>query len=744
MRIELINVKSYEEHNADYNDDVKEGVEAIFQTQDEEPIGYVVSDDSNFDKEHYRLIIPKIKNLINLLARVKISKHCRLNIKDDELGKLELKLLEKVFNSEYSVIFLTGAVGSGKTSIIKYIQKYYNMHYNHDRCAYRDNCKIRINIFKYYDFNEEYENYNIEQIKHNVLFDIYEMFKDIVYQILSETDVVHEFIEDVRSNKMQQYNYHYNKFYKAHVHGNDEWNIKTNSMKADAIISWIDSYEATNGINEEFKLIRSLVKYVCSKYGGKNKGCVTIALDNIDGLKIETQKLLMDKILRFANHLSIRFIVPVRLTTFKKIISWGSFSYGVFENAGANPLNIIKKRINYFLNNIDNPYFSTHMSGIGEDFHRGALINRAHNVKSVIDSNGWLTKVLLCLSGNSIRRGLFLSERLFRNYKQNYAEDYVYDHEAIRALLAGTNDNCLFSKEDTMCSNIFICNRYNTNNIITIKILDYLQKEQNRNEIVRMGQLIDFINMYEEWDEDQIFRNIECLMSYRKRLIWVDGVGEYTNYKDIEKSRQDYVNITSTGRRYLGELVFIVEYLAMCFLSINWDVNTIINNRFEYMLHIEKIINNIKNNKCKMTSGVVRSVELYVQMMNDIHKGNVDTSAVLPKYVDQNILIDRTNMIRKCLELLLFQEICLSLKWTDNNFNNRYEYSNTLLIYNIIYKVTHAIITIYGKGMNDEQMEEIYSWLSLNIIANEWAGVFNCRKDENIDELYAEIGECLE
>jgi hypothetical protein len=761
MKTKKINDKNFKYYNSKFNGSIENLIKNIFQTEDEGEIGYQLSSEENLKNDRNKIIIDERIERIDLLETPDvhlISKKIILNT--NELGYLEMKMLENIIMNSYTTTIITGALGSGKTAIIKYILNYIDRNYKHENCEHFENCFFKKHYNIYINFNEYGDNdlksEKIAEIKDNIINDLFVKLTPPIEEILINMRIF-DFVEDVISKDInyiyKKYNLYDNfdtkriiKNIKAEYFffknkyidlSSFNWKSQTIEYKVNVFLNWIND----NAINIYSKLANysNLLRLIGVLHPSKRSSCFVIVFDNIDGLIDELQYDLLDLIWRFVEKTFLTILLPLRLTTFAKVPSGKTFSFRVFEHGSNLVSSIVLKRLKYYINNQD--IFKEAIKTINSK--NIEIINgRINHIISLLSKDDdRLKDTIDALSGHSIRRGLFLSERMFLN-STIINTDISPNHDTlIKSLFIGLKSNNEMDKKDGLVHNIF-ANHENNNSLLNIRILQFLKFNFRSNKITTLSSLIKELNRFNVYSMNDILFSINDLINVSKRLIFVDGKSTFLNTSDLINNNESFISITKTGLNYFENMTTNLQYMQSCFESIEWQTKFLKRTA----LLVNKILFSDENfvNRLKKEPAIK-------QILDDLLNHNFRTSDIIPLEYNNSNINDRFSFIRKGLHLLLINDIVqlLYLKYydlmdynldSDDDSNNEVKiFNNNLIVNTFIRNAAHSFTNILISEKNNNKIliiEEVKNWYNLVFISSLWEEVLTEKTQNKTDSLY--------
>ncbi len=277
MKILIDKQKNYYDINSEYNDEIEGIVEKILGTEDEEPIGYQLSNKLNFFNKRYDSINRNGKRIINIESKPYVKRLNKINLIKDDLGQLETKLLEKVFTSPFHSILLTGALGSGKTALLKYIDKYIKKNLNCEYCQENNLDCIANRFFSVYiNFNDKVYGKTLSEIKDKFYLKIYNNFLDHAMYVLKHEQITNQFYYDLLNNDGRLKDF---SDFKLHIENTDPLigASDDNDKKRLVFLNWIKSLKEEN----RSTYLSYFIGYLGKKYPSSRNGCHLLIFDNI-------------------------------------------------------------------------------------------------------------------------------------------------------------------------------------------------------------------------------------------------------------------------------------------------------------------------------------------------------------------------------------------------------------------------------------------------------------------------------
>ncbi len=740
------NYQNLFKHNYNFNKHhaVRAFVKELFQTKNEGKIGYQMSSQINFEDDRQ-------KNILNseLYTQEGENKQVLLGLDDiqinnesiidyDILGVEEKAIFSYITNMSYDHIIISGALGSGKTALIKYLFKHLDEHGNVEICNVLNCCSHKQPSQVYIDFNTNYPSNNPKEVIALFKEDLYNKTSKRIIHLLKRKELFDQVIEAIKSWE-DHTNLDDFKYFEDKVLDTENWDSLTQIKKCKKIVNWIDDVKDKNEVTAKLRSIFSLLTFIITSIEPIRNECFIIAYDNIDKFNDEVQDELLDIIMGLSNGIKIKHLVTVRLTAFGQIAGNGSYSYSVFEHGGHPVSSLVSKRIKKYLEK------QSIYSSITKDIPTEYLnpLNRRLEFinKELSNEKSLFSKLLNAFAGISIRRGLFLAERFFLNSSLDYEKSSGNYNFFIRSLLVGESPECKLRKEDPLVSNIFYIPHDRKNSLLIIKILTVLNNAKRIEEGVSVKELFALMKNSVLLTQEDFLSAINYLINVKKRLIYVNGVSKFKN-KTALLSCDQRVNITNTGSQYLENLYDTVQYVQDCFLTINWTCKEIY--QIQNKIRKETDFEYLEQRMYEMAEP--SSINIPVEfMINSIKNFNCSTDTpYIPKYVDYSSTYERFKFIRKAMFSFFILDVSQSVYFNITNvFKSDIDTSkfiNELSTLQIIVKISkHAYSTL----LRQNYLDELASWLNLLIIVNFWNSLLFSNSSDELNKTIKRIEKYL-
>ena len=529
----------------------------------------------NFYDERHRYQFEKSSDVIDpefFTVLPEIENTLGVNIAP--LGVVEKSLVVSLLTSKNKRIVLTGALGSGKTTTIRFVLEYLRQHYLRDK----QDDTLNKHVFLGIDFHETHigAGSKIQTIIKTVEKDLFKQLKRSVKDILNNNNYIDPFIEQIRDTKNNQWEFLFDDFIdKNNIDTNySKWEKLTMKQKVTKLLSWINS-ESDDA--EKNRLLGYVIRFI-------GDSIIVVSFDNIDQLGEEVQERILSGIFKFSSIAKARVLVSLRLTTFGWVVEGATYPYDIFEYAGISPMKVVKERIKHASENPNFPAYEKISKTIQEKYlecfnsRKRFLFNKLQEKHSLIR----FKSAFNAISGNSIRRGLSLFKRLFVTKAINYNSDYIYEDELTRALLLSDDKRELLISNDEHVTNIYESANDKSNSLLPLKIMQIVYLAWKYRMNITFQILHEHLRYLSngKWSDEEILKTLDLLIDVRKRLIFVDCTTSYKE-RNIFSIRNDPIMITYSGRKYVEDLCCNLVYIQEAFAALDWKDDKIIPRQID-------------------------------------------------------------------------------------------------------------------------------------------------------------------
>lgn len=531
----------------DYNSIMQSLIDEIYQTENEDPIGYIPS-------KAYDIIQlnQSLSNKAKLIKNEKApTKNYPLEIPTDGLGIYEKIIISHLIWGGFSNYIIIGEIGSGKTATVKKIEN------NIRKASFP---KKELNKHKPIIINFNFHKGSLYKIKDWDEFlvefynDLYPVLRSSMRSIFCEDKLYIDFMKYVSKHKDDMSIAKFDKLSQI-VEDNRDWE---KIFENNQIFDYIDEYSNKNEVRT--KLLAVLIKFF-SIVVESNKSSLVIIYDNVDQMYSELQYRLMFEIILLHEKSETRSLIVMRNSTFESASSGGNLSAGVIIHNGPSPQEIVTKRTEYFLND---PYYYASFQDLDE-IEIKSIQERGQYLLDTSKLRKGAIKIINYVAGNNVRLGLFLAVRVFINNCIPIRKNPENNDSLIRAIYTGPSIDQNIEINDSCVVNIFIDPKGTTFFLLNLRILHYIDKFNLSPQDRTLWNLSLYLKKIGDWDIDRIKLSLEYLMNIHRPLLWVDGK------EDIENvNTSDIVYITQAGSNYFTHLLQELVYIQESLTSICW------------------------------------------------------------------------------------------------------------------------------------------------------------------------------
>lgn len=691
FKIESYNYWYWE--NKTYNESIKPFVNDLLQTNSVGRIGYIPSLATVFTKASFHTYFSKASNLKKPYEDPHINNYTNYPL----LGPLEFSLASHILNAEsdIDITVLTGALGSGKTSLTMYTLNFLKK----AALPATDILYFPKNGVIYcIDFNDITDQDKTEEVTIEFKKILINKIVALIEEIHSEYFFIDSFAKAIKERKdarLLEFSEFARKLYR-------QSNLITEHSRFDFLLDWLHEFD--DDLSYKLRLISYLLAFIKENKENGKKTDFILAFDNIDRLHDQAQIEILSIIFSFSNKLpGIKIIVPMRITTFGKIKGNGSYSFSIFENYGHQPIYILKLRIEHFINNVDEYLL---LSDRPKEFKAQVLSKIDYVYKDLIlqGATSRFYSFYNAISGDSIRRGLYLAERLFLNSVILYSEDKLLQDEFLKALLVSDSPVGKMTNDDRLVCNVFAGDK-SKSSMLNIRILQIASFLKENNFQCTISIMLHQISLLGNYSNEEILYSINELLSYPRKLICIDGVKSYSDHVNLSQSLNDVIQITHSGEGYLSALTYSTVYLQNTFIILQWGLTNSVKN-FNYLrMYVEKI--NLRT---------TNPTTIYLASLIASRKPSI--TDFLNEIYDFGHVNNRMKLIRECLYVLMLVDLDELAKYYDNNIDD-IDFMDTIyikssIVIDIIAKISINVFFILKSNfINSEEMSSWYNFLLL-------------------------------
>jgi energy-coupling factor transporter ATP-binding protein EcfA2 len=494
-----------------------------------------------------------------------------LNYKNEKIknfkhyGPNEQYLLNRIFDGPKNIIYIVGAIGSGKTTFIRFLTEYIHRENQYNHCKKDCIKKPKAIVI---DFSIASKKSFATSNTINITNDIMDMMINGLsegigndyFSFPEEITTVWDRI--IRDRKK-----------KASIDGGVFGKIITlirQEVKRDSIFKEIR-------INQEYYLeyLCHLLNYINENVYKKKKRCFLIILDNIDQVSPLVQYHIRKIVKSFFAMCSAKCILTLRLGTFKQQ-TVDSFQRIVelAPHCGPNPTSIIVSRINMFEMEPEKYLKNFKPSEISQ------LCSYLSRIRNLIMTEKELFLFINAICGFSIRKALYLARYILISPMMNVFSDKEFtDFSIIRAILTGPSKTYIWSDSHVVDNIFWVQGTENEVYLLKPRILKILKAKDNDSGIF-VERLISILETF-EYSLDDIALALNQMVNPTKRLIWTDGVFNFNTPDELIKSNKQKIYLSKAGIGYIEVLINELEYVQEMLLDTPMPTNQF-NYKVEY------------------------------------------------------------------------------------------------------------------------------------------------------------------
>lgn len=551
MKISKDGVPNFHSYNEGFNKAVGPLIGDIFQTQDETPLDYVVARPKR-DIDDWRPD-PIAASVTHEFNPPKGGDE-RFDLKG--LGIHEKVIFSCLAWGSYRTYVLTGDMGSGKTTITKFMTRVLERP-RRKLCGLCEHCNpVVVSL----DFNQGFRGRDTPDLVDRFRRKLYNQLHQKLRDLFIKNPLTDALIEEINAGKSFYASFD---VFAQNIESLSEWRGKANRLKANELFKFIDT-QATSSL-EKIEYMMALVRLAKERLRS-DPACLIFIYDNIDSIWPEAQYEILVDILSYQDIAEARALVVLRRATFEGLQNQAAFSFGCIDHTGPDVAEIIRRRIEHHYNGWDQ---NEKVKLLPAQYQRAAknrlkyLLDSAREQHSVLDR-------IACISGASVRLGLYASERLLLNGAIQYDKDPRNKDDLFRSVLIAQNQNLEIAQNDPCVANLVLDPMTGMASLLPIRILqlvDTLEKEPAKRNVRNILIMLRHIGA---WNGEQVRRSINYLLNMRRPLLWVDSKVQYESVKSMQ-SYDDKLYITEAGHRYLHNLMSDLVYIQETTLCVEWD-----------------------------------------------------------------------------------------------------------------------------------------------------------------------------
>jgi hypothetical protein len=483
-------------------------------------------------------------------------------------GPGEQTFLAKLLEGEKKLVILQGALGSGKTLLLRYVAEQL-MRDAPEHCGRCDQGRniliISFDSFEYPD--------NIDEPGAARAFVQDAVLKVMQSAILSRAQVSRE--EEVTTYWDEQITEIASgtrgSFVFAHVHNRiaDAKAKKGGAeLTVDELLGLRDEVLKSPQLATEY--VARLWNYAFHRKYGGNHRCQVLVFDNLDQVAPMVQSVLLDLMINLAVHIEPAIVAAFRPET------WSRHGHNrtvvdINEHTGVSPLEVVIERLARFV--IGAETYRNEAESISErEFSEIVLACKELLRVLATSRTDRLVSLLEGLSGQDIRSTLVLCQRLIRAAGAGYSlSQKAGQSDLVQMLLTGGATYFQSAPKG------FIQNIFTTEDpvawrplLLKLRVLQIVGTAPG--QVTTIAQLMHAARGFSYTDE-QVAAALNELLSPYRQLLRSNGQLTYSPLDLAESAGQYSLALTRTGEGYLRQLPGILGYVEQVMFEARIDID---------------------------------------------------------------------------------------------------------------------------------------------------------------------------
>lgn len=488
----------------------------------------------------------------------------------DSYGPNEKFLVNKIINGPDQLLYITGGIGVGKTSFLRFFRSKVLPVLVHERHPRQQFCPRVV----YFNFNEEmqpgFDKIEIqplvlEKLCTRMAAALGNTFFNLEQEI--ETvweDMLREDHPDLPTNHAIEY-----------------IRVRTRDLEAETVHLLEHRVETLNRrkrIRQEIQenrvmrseYIAALVRYVKERRFSGHPCCFLLIVDNVDIRPPLEQHALRAVLQPFVLHSGIKTVITARENTYyQRFDGPASVPADRVTYRGARPWDVVNRRLQEL---------TEHTADFSEDLTSDAVHKLAESARTIqrVFAHSAVRDLFEDLCGDSVRTGLVLGQRLVANSVFNPLtlgetgrSERLRIGEVARALLVGEDATFSWSAKSRI-ENVYQVDARDTESyFIKLRILACLL-DGDKPHRVQLGMMIELLHGF-NYSLGLINAALNEMMLHQKYLIWSDSVLEFQGEEDLIRQAHSELSISPTGIGYGLRLFRRLEYIQEIMLDTTVD-----------------------------------------------------------------------------------------------------------------------------------------------------------------------------
>ena len=507
-------------------------------------------------------------------------------------GNSERILASAILNTTHATIVLVGAMGCGKTALsTEVLRRLRSLSHGCRNCRSCDPIHLELN------FNRGFRGSNPDKIVETFHRKAFSMLRPKLKSLLVAKGLIDDLVTAMRTDPDTFCEFD---SFLERVEEDCAWRERSPRAKVARLLAYVE--DVSGDFEERLALLAVPMRFVVQSLG-LQRGCFVVFYDNIDRLLPEAQYDILDSILAFQETAQVRALVPLRATSFENLNRPGlqSYEFGVIRHQGPPPIEVCRRRMAMLRDGHVRCSTGVHHAIVA------MVQERARSISSY-PRDSRAVRALEEMSGFSIRRALGLCRRWFLNAVIRYDNTAPNQGDLCRALLVAVDREAMLDKRDVLVSNVFVSMDDGSFSLLSVRILMFVRYRDYKKQDCFLRELITFLRAIGKWRYETIRLHLNYLMSYGKKLIWMDARHAFGSTQEMLHAQGQRVRITETGRGYLRWLIRDASYLQEVFVAVGWDDECGLPARVDYGTIVERLatLRKVVNEVRRVDEGEIR------------------------------------------------------------------------------------------------------------------------------------------
>ena len=473
----------------------------------------------------------------------------------EKFGENEKAIINKIIFGIAPVTVIVGTIGSGKTTLCKFVFKKISGITIPDTQSLQP-LQIYLDLM---EVNPEIMLNSSSDLEINKSFFAYLciQFEFEISSIFDSDDEIIQLWDDAIEGRLSKDRPLGNEFKKLVI-----------ELKQQRIHSWDPQKNGGQSHNEIISRRRELRKkiqtadwnhcaYLCEVlshlryklFKGYRWGIV-IYIDNVDQISSHAQMVLRTTLFPLLRIADIRSVVMMRVSTWR-IAGNDAFQYQIdsIPHTGPQPVAAVISRLNYFKKielesfgvKVENPkFFQDQIKKIIQIFSK--------------EYSGSLNNCFKNLTGYSIRKAFVLAQYLVASLEYPIEQKYLEEHQLKRMIIANNVPNSYVWSDKNVVDNLFQVHALTfAAPLVKSRILYLLQKSNNSNSQLNLNLIIDLMLSF-DCDFTTLRYALNELMHAHKRIVWTDSILQFTSDEALQAAGRSHLFAGTITAGYISLL----------------------------------------------------------------------------------------------------------------------------------------------------------------------------------------------